>query len=422
MYVKDWKELKPGEIFKLKRPVSHDWSWNFSLGTDGLFRILEKGSIKTYPNGHPERSWVSMSPFTFAQPIEVYEFSEISSTDLLFQAQRMNSTTGADPEIFVTKGARKRTLFPAFEFLPNKPEKSPYKGLSGDPRAWAYRDGFAAEFGIVGGACHGYMIDYLRNGLQEVLRLASEKDDTAKLSIENTFAIPEEVRKAATPEQLALGCLPSLNAYGDNPILPSGNELNLRFAGGHIHFGMSNSQEPEFYKDLVKGADLVAGIPLVAMLENIDSPARRQYYGRAGEYRLPKHGLEYRVLSNAWLAHPQFAHLVLNLTRSGLKLGRLKLTEEFGLSTQQIQDIINYCDVKAARKWSRENIKLLLTLIHKDGVRDSDAADKAFVRIIEEGMPAVFPTYKNLDMNWHLTKGPWGSESDYTKMTWLHVK
>jgi len=34
---------------------------------------------------------------------------------------------------------------------------------------------------------------------------------------------------------------------------------------------------------------------------------RRRYYGLPGEYRLPKHGLEYRTLSNFWLrAYPLY--------------------------------------------------------------------------------------------------------------------
>jgi hypothetical protein len=42
---------------------------------------------------------------------------------------------------------------------------------------------------------------------------------------------------------------------------------------------------------------------------------RRQIYGRAGEYRLPDHGLEYRTLSNFWLrAYPLFS-LVMGLSR-----------------------------------------------------------------------------------------------------------
>jgi len=50
-------------------------------------------------------------------------------------------------------------------------------------------------------------------------------------------------------------------------------------------------------------------------MQNLDEPVRREYYGLAGEYRLPPHGLEYRSLSCAWIFHPKAAATILDLAR-----------------------------------------------------------------------------------------------------------
>jgi hypothetical protein len=57
--------------------------------------------------------------------------------------------------------------------------------------------------------------------------------------------------------------------------------------------------------DMVKMLDIICGNTCVLIDRDEGNKIRRKLYGRAGEYRLPKHGLEYRTLSNFWLeAYP----------------------------------------------------------------------------------------------------------------------
>ena len=63
---------------------------------------------------------------------------------------------------------------------------------------------------------------------------------------------------------------------------------------------------------------------------------RRKVYGRAGEYRLPPHGLEYRTLGNFWLrAYPLMA-LVMGLTRIavGVSYSSLISSKTYNPATQ----------------------------------------------------------------------------------------
>ena len=90
-------------------------------------------------------------------------------------------------------------------------------------------------------------------------------------------------------------------------------------------------------------------VMFVAALEGLDDPLRRKFYGAAGEYRLPKHGLEYRVLSSAVLSHPILTHLAFDMARltsmytcSGIEL----VTAE----DERVRDIINNCNTPEARK------------------------------------------------------------------------
>lgn len=375
-------------------------------------------------------------------PVEVVEnvtdlmdYSNVRGTR---QLMKPNQSTGTDPEIFVTRGVARKTLLPAFKFLPTKAEaKKAFTGtITG---AYGYRDGFAAEAYIGARSCHGYLMDTIRAGLQKIRSAARDYDRTAELTIQNTFTVPAITMQHATDEEVELGCKPSLNAYGDivsQPTDPRG--FRLRFAGGHVHLGLGSSLEARrhrdhFVEDMVRGCDLIAGVTSVAMLEGVDDPRRRMYYGRAGDYRLteygsgseysstPMCGLEYRVLSNAWLAHPKFAHLTLNLVRVGLKIGNLRMAGTMGLQPEEVQEIINYCDVPKARKWVNSHFDLLVTLLTGDGCgMYPTKAREAFKLAVNESMPALFKNYADLKRNWRL-ESSWTLHSNNSAETWANV-
>lgn len=426
----DWKNLQVGDIFSIVNPTPElAYQIGIYIPTHQLLTLREdkyicyvpgKAAVTRHPS-HPgyNRGFVD-------QPVEVYEMSELPHHKLFGSlVSKVTNTTGSDPEIFVVRGQERRTLLPAYKFLPKQADAQTAAGHyhsinSFHPRvkSFAYRDGFAAECFIQPVSCHGYLIDFLRDGMQNVLKAATTYDRTAKLTLRNTFTIPKVTMDAATDEDVALGCMPSANAYDDAPMPPTdAREFRLRFAGGHVHLGMA--LPPNHVAAVVKACDVTAAIPAVAIFASLDNPVRRQFYGRAGEYRNPKHGLEYRTLSNAWLATPEIAHLMLNLVRTGAKVGINGYNKYFGLEDKAVQEIINFCDVPAARKYVLDHLDMYLALLSSEGLTNAwnERSRYALKTLVEGGIEALFPDFEDLEKNWKLT-GTWWDHSNRLEATW----
>jgi hypothetical protein len=97
-------------------------------------------------------------------------------------------------------------------------------------------------------------------------------------------------------------------------------KTRLRTAGGHIHLGHNilqkmDDQPENYYNRLytVKMLDLFLGIPSIFINGDKTEKARKALYGKAGNYRERDHGIEYRPLSNFWLASPNLVKLVYDI-------------------------------------------------------------------------------------------------------------
>jgi hypothetical protein len=108
---------------------------------------------------------------------------------------------------------------------------------------------------------------------------------------------PDEARE--------LGCNPDFNAWDGGKANPRPNgDVNFRTGAGHIHIGwttdadINDPRHLEACQILVKALDNTLGA-LACLFD--DGVKRRQLYGAAGAYRPKSYGVEYRVLSNAWL-------------------------------------------------------------------------------------------------------------------------
>jgi len=326
------------------------------------------------------------------------------------------SQTGADPEIFVLDNMGK--LLPAFRFLPPKNQAILLPGSGGS----AYWDGFQAEFAIGASGCHSWVTDYLHYGLVGVLKEARKVDPKARLTLQNVFRIPREELFTTSGEYAALGCNPSRNAYNTNPfMIDNPFELPYRMAGGHIHLGMDpnytlggvDSPLPDRF---AKYLDFLVAIPTVGMFAEIDSPVRRKYYGRAGEYRLPSHGLEYRTLSNAWLGHPSISNLILDLARIAVGSITKIPFEEFKTTQEDIRDIINNTDVKGARKLFEQNSDLWKRVLTQKYPFKEGGFPK-LQKAVNEGVEAIIPTYTDIEFNWQLQS----SRHHAGEGTWSHL-
>lgn len=257
---------------------------------------------------------------------------------------RFHDTVGCDPEIFAVDATGK--MVPAFEFLGPKAA-----GMG------VYWDGYQAEFDTEPHACMESESSAI-TGRLAVLQSVLPKG--CRLSMKNTWDIPEEWLKSHSPEYTQFGCSPSRNAYDEKCEIPDGSKVTTRSAGGHLHLSLPRDMRTDKgVAAVTRALDAVLGVLSVPIFRYWDTPQRRQYYGRAGEHRKTPYGVEYRVLSNAWLAHPVLYHLVFELARRCILLpsnGKDLLAQWMkNTTTDEVRNCINNCDVALALEIIQRN-------------------------------------------------------------------
>lgn len=317
-------------------------------------------------------------------------------------ARRIACTLGADPEVFVVD--KKGEVVPAWEYLPEKKNPRSVVALGGALSS-AYWDGFQAEFTTPGyHTCLYEMTNSIQAGLAEVYSAAKAKAKGYSLSLSSVVQINPDTLMAAKDEHVAFGCSPSFNAYGEPPVLVDGRTTSVRFAGGHLHIGLPNYAGKEGkLVPLVKGLDAVLGLAAVSLFASFDNPVRRAFYGKAGEYRLPRHGLEYRVLSNAWLAHPLITHLTFDLARAVMGAWDAGFSGIWEHDETETRRIINTHDVAAARKVLTKNREAFLSILSLiGGSYGNKEARELVYRIWCTGMESAIKDPEDLEGNWRL--------------------
>lgn len=264
----------------------------------------------------------------------------------LRRATNHSITSGTDPEIFAFSPSGK--VIPAWDYLPHKDQP-----LDNGYASLAYWDGVQAEVSFTEAyTCHETMTSRVRNALKTLHQALRKLDPTAELAPQDTARLGPSILRDALPEHIDLGCSPSLNAYGSEPInIPDARKLALRFAGCHTHFGATGAPPPWFPDGTVVMMDKVAGTLLTALGRGLEDPERRRYYGRSGEYRLPKAApgsfrLEYRTPSNFLLWSPGIFNLGFDICRAAFQLGLIYDGREFPLL--DAQHLIQTCDADAA--------------------------------------------------------------------------
>jgi len=322
-----------------------------------------------------------------------------------------NFTIGSDPEIFVTD--ERGEMIPAFLFLGGKDAKNVTstlqqygtRGGAGSKPQYMYWDGFQAEFTTLAAGCNEAHTDSVAAGLRGVYNAARARFPGAKLAVKSVFDIPYEMLMAAADEHVAFGCMPSLNAYGIKTQLPPGREVPFRSAGGHLHFGVGQTSE-EKAVPIIKALDTILGVACVSLFAKFDSRKRRIFYGLPGEYRLPPHGIEYRPLSNGWLAHPFIMNLVVDVARKCVVLGQKGWLDVWQATEEEtIKTIVN-SDVEAARASLEKNKDIFLKLLSACYQVNYTWAKKEDLDILynvfANGMESVLAEPENIVRNWYL--------------------
>ena len=280
---------------------------------------------------------------------------------------------GTDPEFFF-KSAGRRVI--GAENILSK------TGLVGDKqyegRAYAPKfiiDGVQAELNPRPQFCRAYLANEISKCFYTLTKELEKQGKGVTVSFEQSVQISKTELAKLDKENQKLGCGPSLSTgKGASASLKAVNaeEHRQRSAGGHIHLGLAATTidytKKEDAERVVNLLDIICGNTCVLVDRDRGNIARRKLYGMAGEYRLPKHGLEYRTLSNFWLKAYPLMSLVFGLARFAAIISH-KSNKEFAdeflkaVDMEQVHKAINTNNYSLALK-NFNAVKHLFKQVH----------------------------------------------------------
>ena len=243
---------------------------------------------------------------------------------------------GADPELFLRKGSN---CVSSHNICPGT-KASPVNYLNSIVQA----DGTACEFNIPPASTAEEFVYSILSSLQDIGALA----ESHNLGIFDGCVAhySKDYLESLPPIAVELGCSPDFNAYTGRANEMPNQKMPFRTAAGHVHLGFEVYTSEE-RRNMVKQLDVVLGIPSILYDSNTQ---RRELYGKAGAYRPKSYGLEYRVLSNAWIFSTNLSKWVFEQTRNAFdkfKEGDFLFKK---VDEAEIINTINFSDRKNAEK------------------------------------------------------------------------
>lgn len=234
-------------------------------------------------------------------------------------------TFGCDPELFIVD-AEGEFVCPDGIIPGTKEEPYPVPGGA------VQQDGMTAEFNI---DPVSRFEDFEKNIKMVMSKMEQFLPPGHRYVATPSATFSEKVWDKASDKAKALGCSPDFNAWTGAPNPPPEDLENprLRCAGGHIHFGwtqdadLSNAQHILACRDLVKQMDYFLGAWSLRMDKD---RFRRRLYGKAGAMRFKPYGVEYRTLSNFWLANASRRKATWNRMQSAIWAMRHNFMPEMG--------------------------------------------------------------------------------------------
>lgn len=219
--------------------------------------------------------------------------------------QKMSFTIGTDPEFFL---ASEDKIYSAISVL-NADKYHPIE--KGEFSFFA--DNVLAECNIPPSNSKEKFISNIRHALT---KLAAIVHPFIILPQASCYMHKSQLKHPAAKE---VGCKEECCAYTNEIVQNEHVEYvikntNLRCAGGHLHIGSPGLQE-----SFVKLLDVFLALPFVLIDADDTIKRRRKIYGKAGRFRKPAYGIEYRTLNNYWLSSPDLVNLVYNLVEFTLE-------------------------------------------------------------------------------------------------------
>lgn len=307
----------------------------------------------------------------------------------------ISMSLGCDPEFFFTDA--KGDVVGAEEVLggPNAKHTGTYRHDGGvvAKNNSVFVDGVQAEFNMQPATCREVLSSEIQSCMISTANILRKFHGEYKMDlVHGTVPITKKKLDFLSVKAREFGCKSSSNVYDKYATIGVDPKNYLfRSAGGHIHFGGMSGYKPDhyfnrsFYKTpdkTVMFLDYILGNTMVIVDRDPLQAERRKNYGRAGEYRSPKHGLEYRTLGNAWLRSYPLMSMAFSMGRFAVNVAifneflnhegkeQHKLPEDFILSRLierapivDVQRAINTNDDKLAWKNLRAILPVLRELV-----------------------------------------------------------
>lgn len=271
----------------------------------------------------------------------------------------MTITLGCDPEFFIVdRDGNLKSSVPLIKGTKEIP-------LQVNPDVYVMQDNVAIEFGMSPARTEQEWVRKIKDAYKTVEGLLPPG---YRLLVIPSAEFPDT--ELQTPESRLFGCDPDYNAWTkkrNNPPPDAGSQ-NLRSCGGHVHVGEaginSNILKHHMGKmNAVRLLDATVGIQSVVLDNSDAAKRRRELYGKAGCHRPKPYGIEYRTLSNFWVAserltrwlHKTTSYVIRKLSSDYDKMARF-----VGYNGDVIQQIINNGEEDNANIWCKTELRSLL--------------------------------------------------------------
>lgn len=188
-------------------------------------------------------------------------------------------------------------------------------------------DGVQAELNPTPNTCRANLGNEMSRCFRTLYNEMS-KDKELSINFKPAVKITQKELDSLDEKSKVFGCSPSKNTDNKSKNivkLTDAKKYKYRSAGGHIHLGHTNCSthiknalsEPE---RIVAIMDIIVGNTCVLIDRDPSNKERRKVYGRAGEFRTPIYGVEYRTLSNFWLRSYPLMSFVMSLSRFAVNI------------------------------------------------------------------------------------------------------
>lgn len=265
-------------------------------------------------------------------------------------------------------------------------------------------DGVQAELNPLPHVCRQSMGRELAHAFSSVSQFIAGMGKELTIDFRQTIELDDSDMEKLSDRSKKFGCMPSKNAHNEGKegfIGVDASVYKYRSAGGHWHIGAPSGylNEKEIREvlaqpeRLVKMLDLIVGNTCVLIDRDPGNIERRKVYGRAGEFRTPPHGVEYRTLSNFWLRSAPLASMAMGLARTAVCIVADNLDDEFKklVDMKDVQDAINNNDFKLALSNFKKIESLLLEITPFDEYFDIDSTTiKMFKHFVKMGLDYWF--------------------------------